>query len=321
MRPQKNKSTKELRDAKRIVRRIIAHYFDLDHSRKADAEKPAQITHLAGGLTNLVFSVRDARGNFVVRLGSDPGRVSAFMKEQWAIAKAREAGVPSPEVLQVGNEAAPVAYMISRQAIGTEARFHPERTRILRELGRHAAVINSIRTSGFGSTFDWSHNQLSHNATWSEFLQGELKIEEGLETLGSCTMLQPARVKKLRATLEGAAGKDRVPTLNHGDLRLKNVLVDDKGAISCILDWEHCTSNLAPEWELSIALHDLAIDEKQEFLDGYGLSREQIATISPVLKAMNLINYAPMVHCAAKNKALLEHYRVRLAGELDLYSL
>lgn len=173
------------------------------------------------------------------------------------------------------------------------------------------------------STFEWSHNQLSHNATWSEFLNNELKIDDRLETLAKCGMLDPARIKKLRTTLERASRKNRNPALNHGDLRLKNLLVDDKGEITCILDWEHCASNLAPEWELSLALHDLSIDEKQEFLDGYGLNREQIASIAPTIKAMTVINYAPEVQSAAKSKdmATLEHHRTRLSGDLDLYSL
>jgi hygromycin-B 4-O-kinase len=320
---KKSISTKKLGEAKRMVRRIIAHYLGQDRSGKAAKGKPAQIEPLAGGLTNLVFSVHDTRGDFIVRLGADAGKISAFMKEQWAMAKARELGVPTPEVLQVGNEAAPVPYMISRHSKGTEATFHPERLHIVKQMGHYAAVINSIPTDGFGSTFEWSHNQLSHNATWSEFLQNELKMDEKLETLATCGMLGPARIKRLRAKLQGAAGKGRVPALNHGDLRLKNVLVDDKGAISCILDWEHCTSNLAPEWELSIALHDLSIDEKQELLDGYGLNGEQISAISPAWKAMTLINYAPAVQLAAKSKntAELERYRIRFAGELDLYSL
>src|SRR5258706_7871110 len=213
--------------------------------------------------------------------------------------------------------------MISRQCRGREATFHPERNRIVRQMGRYAAVINSIRTTGFGSTFEWSRNQLSHNATWSEFLKNELKMDERLLILEGNGMLETARIKKLRTTLEGAAGKDRVPALNHGDLRLKNVLADDEGLISCILDWEHSTSNLAPEWEMSIALHDLTTDEKQEFIDGYGLTAEQMSDISAAVKAINLINYAPLVEQASKSKSSsrLERYRLRLSGKLDLYCL
>lgn len=61
---------------------------------------------------------------------------------------------------------------------------------------------------------------------------------------------------------------------NHGDLRMKNVLVDQDGGICAILDWEKCMSIVAPHWELALALHDLSIDEKQAFLAGYGLSPE-----------------------------------------------
>jgi hygromycin-B 4-O-kinase len=190
-------------------------------------------------------------------------------------------------------------------------------------MGRLAARIHSIRTTGFGSTFEWTLNRLSHNASWDEFLENELHTEDRIQTLESCGMLQGGRIQQLRKTLETAAGKDRVPALNHGDLRLKNVLVDEEGAILCLLDWEHCSSNLAPEWDLALALHDLDIDERDEFLKGYGIAADEVLRISPVLKALTLINYAPAVHKAAKsgNDAQLERYRMRLSGALDLYSL
>jgi hypothetical protein len=93
--------------------------------------------------------------------------------------------------------------------------------------------------------------------------------------------------------------------------------------ITALIDWEDCVSNLAPEWELSLALHDLSIDEKQEFLEGYGLRADQVAKIAPVIKAMNLINYAPEIGRLADSNdtARLEQYRLRLSAALDLYSL
>ena len=36
--------------------------------------------------------------------------------------------------------------------------------------------------------------------------------------------------------------------------------------------WEFCSSNVAPYWDLSLALHDLSIDAKQASLGGYGVS-------------------------------------------------
>jgi hygromycin-B 4-O-kinase len=313
----KSLSAKQRRQGAQTVRVVLDHHFGKPGSGKL------RIIALAGGLTNQVFSVRHAEGQFIVRLGGDSSKISDFMKEQWAIATAREQGVPAPEVLQVGNEPAPVPYMISRQSTGEVATHHPGRLSIVRELGRYAAIINSIRTDGYGSTFDWSHNQLTKNETWSAFLQTELKMEERLEALESRKMLDAVRIKRLRATLEGLGAKGRTTALNHGDLRLKNVLVNDKGKITCILDWEHCMSNLAPEWDLSLALHDLSIDAKQELLAGYGLTPAQISAMSPAWKAITVINYASAVQHAAREKdtTQLESLRTRLSGQLDLYSL
>jgi hygromycin-B 4-O-kinase len=98
--------------------------------------------------------------------------------------------------------------------------------------------------------------------------------------------------------------------------------VNTAGEICVILDWEDCISSLAPEWELSLALHDLSIDEKQEFLRGYGMRPKEVSAIAPAIKAINIINYAAEVErlSAKKNKTELESCRVRLSGVLDLYS-
>ena len=113
------------------------------------------------------------------------------------------------------------------------------------------------------------------------------------------------------------------PTLSHGDIRLKNVMVGDTGKIIAILDWENCTSNVAPYWELSLALHDLTMDEKQNFLDGYGLDLKAYMQIAPAIKALNILNYARSVRHALKrqDKKRLLGFRARLSGAFDLYSL
>jgi hygromycin-B 4-O-kinase len=305
---------KEIREGKKMASRIIEHHF---------GSKPKRLTHHSAGLSNLVFSAQHAEGELVIRLSPDQTRLNSYLKEQWAIAKAREAGVPTPEVLEVGNHVVPIPYMVSRKTLGLQAALHPERLKIVRQMGEFAAVINSLETKGFGSTFEWSHNQLSHNATWCEFLHNELKLDERLGILGDAKILPAAQLKKLCPLLEGAAGKSRKPALNHGDIRLKNVLVNDDGKVIALLDWETCTSNLAPEWELSLALHDLSIDEKQAFIEGYGLDAGELEKIAAVIKTLNLINYAPEVErlVKAKDAVQLDYYRIRLNGVFDLYSL
>jgi len=307
-------SKREIEKTKEMARLVIAHHFG--------NKKPRRIVHKTSGLSNFVFEVSHSEGSFIVRISPDQARINSFFKEQWAQNKAREVGVPVPEILEVGSDIIHQPFMISRVVEGSEATFHEKRFEIVKEMGCFAALINSVQTEGFGSTFDWSSNQLSHNKTWKDFLDNELCFEEKLKTLEKHKMLDAAQTKKIRKILIDAAKQKTNPTLNHGDIRLKNVMVDESGKITAFLDWENATSNLAPIWELSIALHDLSIDEKQLFLEGYGIKEKKLVELMPVIKAVNFVNYAPEIERLAneKDKDHLEKIRTRLSGALDFYS-
>jgi hygromycin-B 4-O-kinase len=190
-------------------------------------------------------------------------------------------------------------------------------------MGALTALIHTVPTSGYGRTFDWSGNQLSRNESWTDYLICELKADERIDQLEAHRLLSAPQAQALRAAVEWIGSWTDTPVLNHGDVRLKNVLVDESGAITALLDWEFCTSNVAPYWDLSLALHDLSIDAKQEYLSGYGLQEADVREMAPALKALNLINYDPYVAEAAEanDTARLERYRTRLNGALDLFSL
>jgi aminoglycoside phosphotransferase (APT) family kinase protein len=304
----------DARKAESYARQIIEHHF---------GSKPKRVASMGGGLTNFVFEVNHAEGSFIVRMSTTPAKIKEYLKEQWAIARASEVGVPTAEVLEVGADVVDIPYMVMRKVDGHEGTRHPERFAILREMGRLTALIHSIRTSGFGHTFDWSSNQLSRNDTWKEYLHGELKVGARVDLLDEYDMLTKEQLKRLRSVVHEMERWDPSPVLNHGDMRLKNVVVDEAGVIMAVLDWEFCTSNVAPYWDLSVALHDLSVDAKQEFLAGYGLTDSEVRDVAPTLKAINLINYAPFVERAVeeRDRAKLEQYRTRLTGALDLYSI
>lgn len=298
--------------ARRLAAAVVEHHFG----------KPAKrFKHRASGLSNFVFQAEHADGPLVIRIADKPERLDAFIKEQWAIRRAADAGVPTADVLQVGNDVIGVPYMIARRVPGEEAIHHPGRLDVLREMGRYTALINSVPTTGFGQTFDWSANRLSRNDSWAAFLKNELRLEQRLETLARHRMLPPKSLRKLRGLLQQIGDKRRRPTLNHGDMRLKNVIADERGTIVAIIDWEECCSQVAPYWDVSLALHDLSIDAKQAFLEGYGLSPRQLVTMAPFIRALNVINYTPAVAKAAANKAQLDQFRARLAGAFDLYTI
>jgi len=286
--------------------------------------KPRAIRRIHGGLANHVFEVRVGKEELILRISQRPEKLQVFMKEQWAVSAARRKNVPTPEILEVCNDVIELPYMISRKVAGRAAgSVGRQRLMVLSELGEYAAAINQIPTHDFGHIFDWSPNKLSRNKTWKDYLDKELALEERLEMLRSSRLMSPETLRTLQLAVRKLRNWKGRPTLNHGDIRLKNAMLNDSNKIIAILDWENCTSNMAPHWELSIALHDLTMDEKQSFLQGYGLALEEYLEMAPGIKAFNLLNYAPVVRRAQerKDKARLLNLRVRLNGALDLYSM
>ena len=286
-------------------------------------KRPKKIKRVHGGLVNFVFEAELDSENLIVRIADDPGKLQVFMKEQWAIAKAHSRGIPTAEVLEVANSPDGFPYMVSRKAAGKMATGSRDKESLLMSLGHYAAMINAIPTTDFGHLFDWSSNQLSRRRTWADYLDQELHIEERCELFQKSGVLEKHELNRLQEQIRCIRQWKYKPSLNHGDLRLKNVILNEQREIVAILDWENCTSNIAPAWELSVALHDLTMDEKEMFLRGYGLDLKDYMKLSPAIKAFNILNYASTVKHAIekKDKEKLLGIRARLNGTFDLYSL
>ena len=302
----------------------IRHYRQLANEiiEKHFGKPPRRIVYKRSGRTNYVFAINHVEGQFVVRISPDLNRIEAFKKELWATQKVREAGVPSPEVLAVDQDADSEPYMISRRVTGSEATHHPQRKRIIHEMGNYARLINSIPTKGFGGHFDWTKDGFKCR-TWAEYLENEWEFERRLQLFVKHKVLSNQAVTTLRNTINKTRTLRINPTLNHGDLRLKNVMVDDEGEIAAIIDWEDCLSTIAPQWELSLSLHDLSIDQKHLFIDGYGLDSEEIGQMVSLIRAFNIINYSNVIERAVevRDHKMLAEFKLRLRGHLDLYSL
>jgi aminoglycoside phosphotransferase (APT) family kinase protein len=299
-----------------LAKKVVTHHFG--ESVKKIEFKPA-------GLTNFVFDVETRGGSYIVRIATEHGKLHHFIKEQWATEKVREKGVPVPEILDVGNECIPHPYMVQEKIEGDHALDHPDRLQILTRLGKYARVIHSIPTTGYGHLFDWSRNKLSKKKTWVEYLDEELQVSLRLQFLKKHRFLTARKLDHLTELVEKIRKWDLPPSLNHCDLRLKNVIVDPAGEIQAILDWENCSSNIAPYWDLSIALHDLSIDGKEKFLEGYGIADfDAFNQKAYALTVFNLLNYIPSLQEILdrnNNTKILELYKLRLNGSLDLFSL
>ncbi len=304
----------QIKQKRQMAKKVVEHHF---------GKTVENIEFNAAGKSNFVFDIVTTEGNFIVKIGGLKTKFKDFLKEQWATQKALQAGVPVAEILEVGDEVIPLPYMLQWRVDGTEAIHHPDRLKILNKLGKYARIIHSIPTNGFGQVFDWSKNKLSKKRTWIEYLERELQVNEGLTFLDKHSILSKKKINKLHSEFEKIKKWKISPALNHCDLRLKNVIVNDAGNIKALIDWEHCSSNAAPYWDLSIALHDLSIDGKQKFLEGYELDIVEFSKKAYSLTLFNIMNYIPALQriLKKKDKKKLELYKLRLDGSLDLFSL
>ena len=304
----------QVRTKTEMVKKIIKHHF---------GKAPKKIQFKPAGLTNFVFDVKSSEGEFIVRIARARTKTNDFIKEQWVTERVRERGVPVPEILEVGTEIISLPYMLQRKLEGKEAVDHPKRLDILYNLGSYARLIHSVPTSNFGKVFDWSQNRLSKNETWIDFLEDELDFTNRLKIFKKANIFTNKKLNKLTILYERIKKWKIAPKLNHGDLRLKNVLANDAGKIIAIIDWENCISSIAPYWDFSIALHDLSMDGKQQFMEGYGLDFNEFSRMAYSLKVFNVVNYAQSIEkIIAKNQMTkLDYYRLRLNGYLDLFSL
>ena len=298
-----------------------ARRFIVDTIERHCGDRPSAISRRGGGLTNLVFQVRTRAGGFIVRMHGDATKIEDYLKEQWAMTQARQAGVPTPRVLEVGRAPAGWPFMVLEEVAGLEATHHPERKPIVAEMGRYAARLHRVRTQGYGREFDRSRRRLARQSSWGDYLHGELAVEPAIDTLRRHRMLSADQLAALREAVSEMSRWTRRPALQHGDLRLKNLIVEPRsGRIVAVLDWENCLSGPPPYWDLSIALHDLGPDHKEALLEGYGLSAGAYARALPFLRAFNVLNYAPTIAELARrrNRHGLAWCRVRLAGGFDL---
>jgi aminoglycoside phosphotransferase (APT) family kinase protein len=283
------------------------------------------VQELGGGITNHVFEFRAGKKEFVIRISEEIHKINFFYKEQWAVQKAREMKIPVPEILEVGNDIIPYPYMIMDKLQGTEATHHPARLNILEEAGRLASLLHQIPTEGYGHVFDWSQNALSKKTSWPVYLEKEFRVFERMDVLKKNQMLPSGAAARIMKGITRMMKWQAQPCLQHGDIRLKNIVVNDLGMIQAIIDWEESISSIGPYWDLSIALHDLSVDAQQRFLQGYGMPAEELHQSVFAMKIFNVLNYSPviaqLVTNKKQNKSIIEHYRMRLHGVLDLFSI
>jgi Ser/Thr protein kinase RdoA (MazF antagonist) len=277
------------------------------------AEKPLTISPIiAKGFVNQVFRVETNKAKFILRINA-PNSLDEYEKELWATDQAIEKNIPVPKIVNIGIYD-DHAYSIQEYIKGVEGReLLTDKTFIWKKLGEYAGRIHSIKVGGFGLRLS-DLTKGNSQESWLKYLNyniGSLNENDELLKLNVLTKAQSNRARKL---FENLRSQKFNFGLNHGDLSLKNTIIDEFGTIH-LIDWGSSEASIVPNHEL-IQLLKMQIEENdpdkaelKAFLEGYGIDGEGYQKMVPDLESLLLLRAFDKLRWAIDWKiAELENY-------------
>jgi aminoglycoside phosphotransferase (APT) family kinase protein len=215
-----------------------------------DRERPGLVTGelhaevIAGGRSNLTYTVSDGRSSWVVRrppLGHVLATAHDMSREHRVISALEQTAVPVPRtfVLCEDPDVLGAPFYVMEKVVGTPyrraaqlQRLGPGRTRRICD-----RMVDTLATL--------------HQVDPVEVGLGDFGRPEGFLTrqvrrwrkqLDSSRSRELPGMDDLHARLEaGVPERQQEPAIVHGDFRLDNLLVDDDDEVTGVLDWEMAT--------------------------------------------------------------------------------
>ena len=222
----------------------LSNVADWLGEQAVDFQGPLRADLITGGRSNLTYRVNDAMGRtFVVRRPPLHGGLDSahdMGREARILRALAPSSVPVPDV--IGECADPevigapffvmdfVDGFVVRDAASADTLPLGSRSRAARNLVRTLADLHELAPSDVGlETLGRSHGYIERQlARW---------LRQS-EQLGESARLAIQRVHGLLA--QWLPEQQRV-SIVHGDYRLDNAIISERGEIRAILDWELCT--------------------------------------------------------------------------------
>ena len=268
------------------------------------------------GAVNLIYVVQSIDHQVIVRMRDDVTVIGEYEKEAWCLAQAKAAGIPSPMVLDVGV-LDDYAYMVQTFVPGTHGKAWPgDRIILWQTLGQYARLIHQTPVTGFGNQLQDPLRCIfsnSHVPTWRNFVEynvQSLRPDDALMELGIYSRMEQPAIRQRFVSLRD---HDFCFGLSHGDLALRNLLVDDCGKIT-LLDWGTAQVRPVPHHDLMEILrwYHPSDDHLKAFLDGYGMLTAEFLEIQPLMQILDLLQVFDLVRWALdKNPQNIAEYATR----------
>ncbi len=293
------------------------------------AQAPLRFAQIAGGRSNLTYSVDDAAGRrWVLRrppLGAVAGNAHDVIREAGVLQRAATTGVPVPAVAGVcaEPEVTGAPFFVMEHVEGAIlrrpedfARFpRPEqRARIAESLVRELARLHraDLAAAGWGA-----------RASQRGFLERQLQRWSANWEAGRIRELDDiARTLEL---LRAAVPPQQRAAIVHGDFRLDNCLLDPSGTVVGVLDWELATVGdpLADLGQFLVYWAQpgdeiTALDRPPTLVDGLPTRAELTGLYREEMRGVLEVDPRAIDYCVAfgwwKTACIVENVYTRMAG-------
>lgn len=209
------------------------------------ATAPFSYTQIAGGHSNLTFKVDDAAGNaFVLRrppLGHRLASAHDMTREHRIIASLAQTNVPVAPALGLCTDESvnELPFYVMRFVDGHVIRDKAAAESVLGEAGCRRASESIVDTMAAIHAVDIKAVGLDDLGKHEGYIARQLKRWHG-NIMNQRTRDLPD-VDNVYEELMKRIPEQREVTIVHGDYRLDNTMVDSKGNVIAVLDWEICT--------------------------------------------------------------------------------
>lgn len=255
-------------------------------------EKASKISPLIGkGFVNQVFLVEISNFKLIVRINNECS-FDEYQKEVWVSSQALKEFIPTPKILKIGVFEKK-AFSIQEFVQGVVGIEFPDKHFIWKKFGEYARQIHKIKVGGFGLCFrDMTHGNAETG--WLKHLNyniESLNVEDDLLKLNVFTKHQSETAKNM---FENLKLKKFNFGLNHGDLSLKNSIIDELGIVH-LIDWGSAEAGIVPHHDLvellKINMEENNPDDSEimSFLEGYGIELDEYKEMLSDLESLLLL--------------------------------
>lgn len=238
-----------------------------------------QINRIETGKFNASYRVTGKPGTFVLRIAPDDDTGQLFYERNMmrqepplhALIR-QETDIPVPEIVAHDFERSqlPRDYVIMIALPGmpyTDATHlsHHDRNQVLRQVGVHLQKLHQLTGPRYG--YDGPHQPMEPQSTWQAAFR--LMWQKLLADVHACGAYNAAETRAALDLFEAYAHlfeRDVPPTLLHMDIWGQNILVDEAGQVTGLLDLDRA---LWGDPEIEYAVLDYCGISASSFWDGY----------------------------------------------------